>query len=81
MAHTYTNLTVHVLFSTKDRRPILHPELATQLSAKMAQILKGRQAQPILINGVTDRVHRLFRFPPSVCVADLVEKVKANSSR
>ena len=27
MAHTYTNLLTHIIFSTKDRKPTLEPDL------------------------------------------------------
>jgi hypothetical protein len=31
MAHTYTNLLIHALFSTKDRQSMLDAELKTRL--------------------------------------------------
>jgi REP element-mobilizing transposase RayT len=81
MAHTYSDLVVHVLFSTKDRRPVIDHDLAPQLFAYMGQVVKALRAEPILINGVSDHVHLLFRFPPAVALADVMEKAKANSSR
>ena len=81
MAHTYTHLLVHALFSTKQRQPVIDHELAPELYAYMAQIIKTVGADPILINGVRDHVHLLFRLPPALAVADVMEKVKANSSR
>ncbi len=56
-------------------------ELAPELCAYMAEIIKTLRAKPILINGVRDHVHLLFRLPPALAVADAMEKVKANSSR
>ena len=35
MAHTYTNLLTHALFSTKDPRPMIRPELKSNLYAYM----------------------------------------------
>ncbi len=81
MAHTYTHLLVHALFSTKERQPAIHRQFAPQLYAYMAQIIKTLRADPILINGVSDHVHLLFRLPPALAVAEVMEKVKANSSR
>jgi REP element-mobilizing transposase RayT len=81
MAHTYSDLVVHALFSTKDRRPAIDRELAPQLFAYMAQVIKNVRAEPILINGVSDHAHLLFRLPPVLALADVMEKVKANSSR
>jgi len=36
MSHTYTNLLIHVIFSTKDRLPHLTPDLKPQLFPYMA---------------------------------------------
>jgi hypothetical protein len=53
MAHTYTHLLIHALFSTKERQPAIDRQLAPQLYAYMAQIIKTLRADPILINGVS----------------------------
>ena len=49
--------------------------------AYMAQIIKTLRVDPILINGVRDPIYLFFRLPPALAVADLMEKVKAKSSR
>jgi hypothetical protein len=33
MAHTFTNLLTHVIFSTKDRLPFITPEIKARLHA------------------------------------------------
>lgn len=81
MAHTYTQILIHALFSTKDREPAIDREFAPEIHAYMAQLIKTLRGDPILINGARDHVHLLFRLPPALAVADLMEKVKANSSR
>ena len=81
MAHTYSNLLVHAFFSTKDRRPGLGAELKPELFSYMGGITTQLRAKPILINGPKDHVHLLFVLPCSLSVADLMEKVKANSSK
>ncbi|HEY3131300.1 MAG TPA: hypothetical protein VGL91_17720 [Acidobacteriota bacterium] len=35
MAHTFTNLLTHAIFSTKDRRPSIRPEIKPELYAYM----------------------------------------------
>jgi hypothetical protein len=35
MAHTFTNLLTHVIFSTKDRLPLLTPDLREDMLAYM----------------------------------------------
>jgi len=47
----------------------------------MSGILKRLNCKPLLVNGVKDHVHVLLVAPPTLCLADIVEKLKANSSR
>jgi len=81
MAHTYSNLLVHALFSTKKRAPLLDAELKVELFSYMGGIITQLRGKPLLIGGPKDHVHLLFVLPCSLSVADLMEKVKANSSK
>ena len=81
MAHTYSNLLVHALFSTKKRAPLLDAELKVELFSYMGGIITQLRGKPLLIGGPEDHVHLLFVLPSSLSVADLMEKVKANSSK
>src|SRR5579872_6981658 len=81
MPHTYTDLLIHVLFSTDKRQPFLDAELRPRLFAYMGGILKRLGSEPLLINGVKDHVHLLLVLPPKLCLADVTEKLKANSSK
>jgi len=64
MAHTYTNLLIHALFSTKDRRPLLDARIKTDLFSYMGGIISQLKGKPVLINGPSDHVHLLFVLPP-----------------
>ena len=81
MAHTYTDLLIHVLFSTDKRQPFLDEELRARLFSYMSGILKRIGCTPLLINGVNDHIHALLVLPPTLRVADVIEKLKANSSK
>lgn len=81
MAHTYTNLLIHALWSTKGREPLLDAEIKPQLFAYMAGVLKRLGGKPLLLNGPRDQVHMLFVAPPTVALSELVKKIKANSSK
>jgi REP element-mobilizing transposase RayT len=81
MAHTYTNLLIHALFSTKDRQPLIRPEMKSDLYAYMGGIIRSLKGKPVLINGPKDHVHLLFVLPTTLCIADFMEKLKANSSK
>jgi REP element-mobilizing transposase RayT len=47
----------------------------------MGGILKRLGCQPLLTNGPSDHVHVLFVLPARLPLADVIEKVKANSSK
>jgi len=81
MAHTYTNLLTHALFSTKDRQPMIRPGLKSDLYAYMGGIITNLRGKPVLINGPKDHVHLLFVLPASLALSDFMEKLKANSSK
>jgi len=81
MPHTFTDILIHVLFSTREREPMLNPHLRTELFSYMGGILKRLGCQPLLTNGPSDHVHMLFVLPARLPLADVIEKVKANSSK
>ena len=80
MAHTYTNLLTHLIFSTKDRVPSLDTELKARLFPYMGGIIRELGSTALIINGPTDHVHILASLSPKLGVSELVGKVKANSS-
>jgi putative transposase len=80
MAHTFTNLLTHIVFSTKDRAPSLEPDLKERLFPYMGGILRELGATPLLINGPTDHVHILAVLPARFAPAEILNKLKSNSS-
>jgi REP-associated tyrosine transposase len=80
MSHTFTNLLTHVLFSTKDRRRSIVPEIKAQLHAYMGGIVRELKGNPLTINGVSDHVHLLVQFPPTLALSEAMGVLKANSS-
>lgn len=57
MAHTFTSLLVHAVFSTSGRIPLLDDGLRTQMHAYAGGILRELGAIPIVVGGVADHVH------------------------
>ena len=81
MAHTFTNLLVHVIFSTKDRTPSITSELKPRLLGYMGGIIRESQGILLAANGPADHVHLLLIAPQNVALSDLMRTVKANASR
>ena len=80
MAHTYTCLLNHIIFSTKERAPFIDTALRARLFAYMGGIVRELGAVALSINGTTDHVHMLVSMPATIALSDFVSKVKANSS-
>jgi putative transposase len=81
MAQTSGNVGVHLVFSTKERRPLIAPELAVDLFAYLGGIIHEMRATALIINGTSDHVHMLVRIRPSQSVSEIARVVKTNSSR
>ena len=81
MAHTYLCLLYHIVFSTHDRRPHIQPDIRDPLFRYMTGIVKNLDGKAILINGMPDHVHLLCGLRAAHPLAEVVQKVKANSSR
>ena len=81
MPHTYTNLIVHVIFSTKDRLPQISRDLKPHLFPYMGGIVRQIGGTALAINGMPDHVHVLLTLPPTLPLADVIRTVKANSTR
>jgi REP element-mobilizing transposase RayT len=81
MAHTFTNLLTHVIFSTKDRMPCIDAELKPELLAYVGRMVREVGGKAYAINGTADHVHLLISLPPAIALSDTMRAVKANSSR
>lgn len=81
MAHSFSNLLTHVIFSTKGRAGLITPEIRNDLFAYLGGIVRELGGTALLINGTGDHVHMLLRLPANLSVAECVRLMKANSSR
>ena len=80
MPSTHTSLHIHVVFSTKDRLPLIDPSWRGDLHGFLGGCLKRLDAFPQEIGGVADHVHLLVGIKPVHAIADLVREVKRVSS-
>src|SRR5688572_6077860 len=81
MAHTYTSLLTHLIFSTKDRFPMLESSIRDEVEKYICGIARNLRAKAIAINSVADHIHMLIEVPAALSVSEVVGKLKANSSR
>ncbi len=77
---TYTQTLYHLVFATKDRRPVLSDGQRDNLFRYVNGIIKNNHCKPVWISGVRDHIHVLSSLHPSVALAELVKDVKVASS-
>ena len=80
MSHTYANLLVHVIFSTKDRRPTIRPEFEERLWQYMSGIARKEFGRALKLGGTEDHIHALVSLRTNVSVAEALRKLKSLSS-
>jgi len=80
MAHTYTNLLYHSVWSTKNRAPLIDDELKESLFPYLGGIIRGMNGIPLFVNGTSDHVHVFMVLPQTIAVADAIRVIKTNSS-
>jgi putative transposase len=80
MRSPYTQLFVHLIWSTWDRLPLIVPTLEPRLYAAIAEKCRELKCISIAIGGISDHVHLLVQLNPNTPVATLVKEVKGSSS-
>ncbi len=80
MPSTYTSLHYHLIFSTKDRAPLLAQEWRERLFEYLGGTVRGLGGTPSGIGGVTDHVHLLVSLKPTHCLSDFMRELKKASS-
>jgi len=81
MPSTHLSLHYHVVFSTKDRRPLIAPEWRDRLHAYLGGVVRNLDGVAESVGGVEDHVHLLLGLRATHCLSDLVRDVKSVSSR
>ena len=81
MPQSLSAVYIHLVFSTKHRRPFLHDDdLRNDLYSFLGGISKKLDCPPILIGGVEDHVQLLARFGRKISQAEWVKELKRVSN-
>lgn len=80
MAQTLSFNLVHVVWSTKERRPWIRSEVGPQLYAYLAETARGSGCECFRAGGVEDHVHLALRLGVTRNAAKVVSELKTGSS-
>jgi REP element-mobilizing transposase RayT len=80
MPRSYTNLIYHIVFSTKERKPLITPDRQDRLYEYIVGIVRGLGGIALAINGMRDHVHLLVKLRPDKSLSEILRDLKSNSS-
>jgi putative transposase len=80
MGSTFSSLHYHIVFSTKERRPLIKSDWQPRLHSYLGGIVRGMNGVAEIVNGVDDHVHILASLRPTHCLADLMRDLKKDST-
>src|SRR5687768_2753847 len=81
MPQSLSAVYVHLVFSTKERRPFLRDKaLRCELHAKLGRISKELRCAPIITGGVEDHIHSLARLARTITQAEWIKELKRVSN-
>ena len=81
MANTYTQLYIHIIFAVKYRQTSISKEWKNELYKYITGVTQNNKHKLISINGMSDHVQILIGMHPAQSISDLIQDIKANSSK
>lgn len=72
---------VHIIYSTKNRYPLIDKEIEKELYAYIGGICKNLKCNPIIIGGQPDHIHILCLLSRKIALMKLLEETKSHSSK
>ena len=80
MSHSYAKVWLHVVFSTKNRQPLINPDLEKKLFEFLNTESDKLECRLKAINGMPDHIHMLMRISPKIAIAEIIKQLKGASS-
>ena len=80
MSQSFANLLYHLIFSTKDRRPIITLDYQPRLYDYIGGIIRELGGVSLGINGIEDHVHVVTKLRPDKALSDVLRVLKCNAS-
>ena len=81
MATTLTELLYHCIWSTKNRDPLIRPEIEANVWRILAGTAKRNEMRILNAGGIENHVHALVRIPKTMSVSEAMQRLKGGSSK
>jgi putative transposase len=81
LPQSFTCLHYHLIFSTKQRAPLITADLQPRLYDYIGGIIRGQDGCLLAAGGMPDHIHLLARLSKEMSVSEALRVIKANSSK
>lgn len=81
MAQSLAKIILHIVYTTKNREPVLSETVRDDLYAYTVGILNAIGCVKLAINGAADHVHALVIMSKTIALTQMIEDIKRGSSR
>ena len=81
MPQSLSRVLVHLVFSTKNREPLIAPAHRDRVFDYLGGALAALDCPPVRVGGMPDHVHLLFVLSKTTALSKVVEGVKKESSK
>ena len=81
MGQSISNLLTHIVFSTKNRQPFIHPDIEIRLHGYIRAICRDRESPLIQIGGMEDHIHMFVNLSRKDALSKFVNEIKSHSSK
>ena len=81
MPQSLSRVLIHLVFSTKNRAPLIDSKIQSELHAYLVGILEGVECPSLQVGGVKDHVHLFFGQSRTRSISEVVETLKTSSSK
>ncbi len=72
---------LHIVFSTKNRKPLIDEDIENELYSYLTGICNKLECYPIKVGGHTNHVHVLCNLSKKMALVKLMEELKSHSSK
>jgi putative transposase len=81
MGQSLVNNYIHIIFSTKHRKPLITAEVENELFSYLGGICQNLECHPVQVGGYKNHIHILCTLSKKIALMKLVEEVKSHSSK
>jgi putative transposase len=80
MPQSIIRMFAHIVFSTKNREDLIHPEIENGLFSYIHGIVENNDPKLMIANGTSNHIHLLVSLPKKIDIPELVGDIKRDSS-